>query len=83
MKKIYNRFLRFLKKTPWKVDILKTTIAEWIAIFRKATLYKSVKWTKEQKDEFNNYWKTNYGKKISNRWHRLYEACNGVHKIDY
>ena len=22
-------------------------------------------------------------KKISNRWHKLYEACTGVHRIDY
>lgn len=83
MKKLYRKFLRFFTKIPIIIEIIKSFFAEWIAIFKKAPLYKHIKWTKEQQREFDNFWKENYGKKISNRWHRLYEACNGVHKIDY
>lgn len=83
MKKLYKRFLRFVEQMPIKIEIYKTFIAEWIAIFKKAPLYKNIKWTKEQQKEFDEFWIKNYGKKISNRWHRLYEASNGVHKVDY
>ncbi len=83
MKKIYKFFLRFFEELPTNIEKHKTLMAEWIAIFRKAPLYKDIKWTKEQKREFNDFWKKNYGKKISSRWHKLYEASNGVHKVDY
>ncbi len=83
MKKLYNRFLNFAEKIPLKMEIFKTFIAEWFAILRKKPLYKNVKWTKQQQKEFDEFWKKNYAKKISNRWHKLYEASNGVHRVDY
>ena len=83
MKKIYKSLLRFFEGQPVRFEKFKTWIAEWVAIFRKAPLYKHVKWTNEQIREFNDFWKKNYGKKISNRWHKLYEASNGVHRVDY
>ncbi len=83
MKKLYNRFLRFVEKIPLKIETFKTFIAEWVAIFRKAPLYRNIKWTKAQQKEFDEFWIKNYGKKISNRWHRLYEAASGVYRVDY
>lgn len=83
MKKLYKGFLRAVGNIPGKIETAKTFTAEWVAIWRKKPLYKHIKWTKEQKAEFKTYWKTAYGKKISNRWHKLYEACNGVHRVDY
>lgn len=83
MKRLYKRIIYFFSTFPEKAEFIKTFFAEWIAIFRKRPLYKDIKWTKEQQQEFDNFWKANYGKKISNRWHRLYEACTGVHRIDY
>lgn len=83
MKRIYKAFVHMLFHIPEWVETRKTSIAEWIAILRKYPLYKHIRWTAEQKKEFKQYWKRVYGKKISSRWHRLYEACNGVHRIDY
>lgn len=83
VKKIYRKILGLLGNLPVILEVIKTFIAEWVAIIRKRPLYKHVKWTKEQQKEFDEYWKNNYGKKISNRWHKLYEASNGVHKVDY
>lgn len=83
MKRIYKKFLGALFQIPLKLEVFKTWVSEWVAIFRKRPLYKNVKWTKEQQKEFDNFWKENYGRKISNRWHKLYEACNGVHRVDY
>ena len=68
---------------PVKTENLKTTVAEWYAIFRKRPLYRNVKWSKEQQREFDTFWKEHYGKKISNRWHRLYQSMNGVYRYDY
>ncbi len=56
---------------------------EWYSILRRRKQYRNVKWTKEQQREFDAYWKTNYGKTISNRWHRLYESINGTFDIRY
>ncbi|MBQ8767527.1 MAG: hypothetical protein IJZ16_12080 [Clostridia bacterium] len=83
MKRLYKKILNLFFKVPVKIEIFKTFIAEWVAILKKKPLYKNIRWTKEQQKEFDEYWKKNYGKKISNRWHRLYEASNGVHRIDY
>lgn len=83
MKALYKKVLHFFFSIPERLQILKFFFAEWFAIFRKKPLYKDIKWTAEQQKEFDEYWKTNYGKKISNRWHRLYEASSGVHRVDY
>ena len=83
MKKLYKRLLRAIEKIPDGLEKFKTFAAEWVAIYKKRPLYKDIKWTKQQQAEFDAFWKKHYGKKISNRWHRLYEACNGVHRVDY
>lgn len=83
MKILYKRIVKFFFNISVWIEILKTFVFEWYAILRKKPLYKDIKWTKEQQKEFDEFWKRNYGKKISNRWHKLYEACTGVHRIDY
>lgn len=83
MKRAYLKFLRAAEALPTKLNTAKTLAAEWFSIFRKAPLYRHIKWTKAQQEEFDRFWKANYGKKIPNRWHKLYEASNGVHRIDY
>lgn len=83
MKRIYNRIIAAIIGLASGVERFKTWFFEWLAIFRKRKLYKDVKWTKEQKKTFKAYWKQHYGKKISNRWHRLYESFNGRFCIQY
>lgn len=83
MRKLYRKLLKKLKNTIVRIEILKTYIFEIIAIYKKRNLYKNIKWTEEQQKEFDNYWIKNYGKKISNRWHRLYQSINGVFNVKY
>lgn len=83
MKKIYKGMLLFFSGIVAKIDVMKTFFAEWHAILRKKGLYKNIKWSVEQQREFDEYWIKNYGKKISSRWHKLYEAITGVHRVDY
>lgn len=42
-----------------------------------------VKWTPEQKTEFDSYWKKHYGKTIPSAYHRFYETFNGVRNVRY
>ena len=83
MKRLYHNMLRRAEEKPVRLEKTKTFLAEWYSIFRKKPLYKHIKWSKEQQREFDLFWKTHYGKRISNRWHKLYEASNGVHRVDY
>lgn len=83
LKRIYRKILRCLERLPVTLERVKTWIAEWYAIFRKAPLYRHIKWTMEQQEEFDQYWTRVYGKKISSRWHRLYQAMSGNFCVEY
>lgn len=72
-----------LNKKAEKFHIKKITLAENIAIFKKRKLYKNIKWTANQTNDFNDFWKKHYGKTISPRWHKLYQSINGVFDISY
>ena len=83
MKKIYNKFIKALLKLITFIEKSKTKFFELKGIKRKKKFYSSVKWSKEQQFQFDNYWKNNYGKKISNKWHKLYQSANGIFNIEY
>ena len=53
------------------------------AVIRKQSLYQSVSWDKKQQKDFDIYWQSLLGKKISNRWHKLYQSYNGVFCKEY
>lgn len=61
----------------------KGYLSEWLDILLNYNRYQHIKLTIEEQRELNVYWKTHYGKKISNRWHRLYYAQSGIFKVDY
>lgn len=67
-------------------DIIRTAyynIFETKEVIRKSSLYKDVIWSKEEQKEFDDYWETLLGKKISNRWHKLYQSYNGYFCKEY
>ena len=83
LKKLYRGFLGKLEKLPQVVENLKNNTGEMYDIIRKKGLYKNVQWTSIQKKEFENYWINNSGKKISDKWHRLYENVSGKYNYKY
>ena len=83
LKKSYRRAIERIERRPEKISLLKTRIAEDFAIFHKRPFYKSVKWTEKKQRDFDEYWINAYGKKIPNKWNRLYESFNGVYRADY
>lgn len=83
MRTLYRKLISFFEHIIIRLNLRKTFFAEYIGIYKKRHLYRHIKWTKEQQQAFDNFWAQHYGRRISNRWHRLYEAINGVHHIDY
>lgn len=46
-------------------------------------LISTVRWSDAQEKEFDRYWETNYGKKISSEWHKLYQSYTGKFNVRY
>lgn len=82
-KKIYLTIRNWQEYRMIRFYIVKTICAEWVAILKKNRLYRHIIWSREQKNEFNAFWLKNYGKKISPRWHKLYQSFNGQFNIKY
>ncbi len=83
VKAIYRNVIRRAENIPVTIGQKKTLIAEWYEIYKKHALYKNVKWSEEQKKEFDAFWIANYGRRISPRWHKLYESINGEYNYRY
>ena len=83
MKRFYRKIVNFLLGIVVTTEKAKTKLFEKIAIKKKKKIYKTVKWSKEQQKQFDIFWKTNYGKKIPNKWHKLYQKSNGVFNVEY
>lgn len=58
-------------------------VGEVGAIRRKKALVKRVTLTTEQQKEIREYFKKNYGKSISTKWHRLYQGYTGNYQKNY
>jgi hypothetical protein len=82
-KTLYRKLISVLERIPAGVTIGKVWVGEWVSIFRKRDMYNHIKWTKQQKKEFDIFWKTHYGKKISPRWHKLYQSINDTFNAAY
>lgn len=83
MKRIYDKLVQILEYSIVFLHVSKMKGAEKYALHRKRGLYTYVKWSNQQKVEFNKFWKNNYGQKIDSRGHKLYEGINGVFHKNY
>lgn len=66
-----------------KVRSLLVTYSEYMNLYKKRSLIKKVRLTKQQKGEINEFFKRYYGKAVPCYWHRLYQSYTGVYKKDY
>lgn len=83
MRRIYHLFVSVLELALIRLHVLKMTMGEHYVLFRNRNLSDTIKWTKEQNNTFEQYWKLNFGKKISKRGHMYYESINGVFHKNY
>jgi hypothetical protein len=82
-KSIYRKFLSKTENIPQKIVTVKTNIGEIYDINRKKNLYKDIQWTAKQKKDFDDYWVKISGKKIPDKWHKLYQAVSGKYNYKY
>lgn len=57
--------------------LVKIFAGEYFSIFKKRHLFSHVELSEGEEAAIQQVWKRNYNKKISTRWHRLYQSYNG------
>lgn len=83
MRNVYRSIVASLGRLFVGIHVLKTWVFEWVSVMRRCNQYRNVVWSHDQQKGFDDFWITHYGKKISNRWHRLYQSANGVFDVSY
>ncbi|MGI6047338.1 MAG: sugar-transfer associated ATP-grasp domain-containing protein [Petrimonas sp.] len=83
MKKTYRSLLTSIENLIVSIEKTKSIIGENYSLIQKRSLLKRIKWDKDTQNSFDKYWKLHFGKKISNKGHKLYEAINGIHHKNY
>lgn len=83
MKYYVRGISKFLFKAASSFYLIKIFLGEYFYIFWKRRLYKNVHLTDKQRKEVQLYWQKYYGRKISTRWHRLYQSYNGQFNKKY
>jgi len=78
LRSLYYRVLSLAQSIePW-IRKSVTYFGELWNIYRKRNLYSSVTLSTEEKKKIDEYYKKYYGKKVSHKWHRLYQSYEGV-----
>ena len=81
-----KKYIKKLLKT--NLEILKTNRAKQNEIrkfknSKRKEIYSKIKFSKKRENKINNYFKTNYGRKIPLTWHRHYTAYTGKFDLKY
>jgi hypothetical protein len=79
LKSVYRLF----QWLPYACQHVSLYLGEQRNIRRKKFLYSSVSLTGEQQKEIDEFYICHYGKKISHKWHRLYQSYTGTFRKDY
>lgn len=83
LRSLYYRVLSLAQSIePW-IRKSVTYFGELWNIYRKRNLYSSVTLSTEEKKKIDEYYKKYYGKKVSHKWHRLYQSYAGVFDEQY
>ncbi|WP_017548161.1 sugar-transfer associated ATP-grasp domain-containing protein [Salinicoccus carnicancri] len=65
------------------VYLVKILAGEYYNIFRKRHLYRNVRISESEEAEIQDMWAKHYGRRISTRWHRLYQSYSGRFNVKY
>lgn len=79
--KIYKIFERLFLRLIYFLWYIFVKIHEIKNIIKKRNIYNCNKLSIKQKKQVNEFYKKNYGRKISYKWHRLYTSYTG--NFDY
>lgn len=68
---------------PQKYRIFAKYVGEWKNVLRKKDLYKNIDLTADEKKDIDMFYSQAYGRKISYRWHQLYQSYTGSYDKTY
>jgi len=74
MKGIYNKTLKMIFHMIHLLEKLKNIIFEKLYIIKRKSQYSDCILTEQEKQALDDFWKDAYGRKIPDRWHRLYKS---------
>ncbi len=83
MRTFVKRVTKKGEKFSRSLYLVKILAGEYFNIYRKRHLYGGVELGSRQEEKIHSLWKKHYGKKISTRWHRLYQSYNGKYNEKY
>ena len=83
IRKLYRKSKRIISKIKLKMYTTKCWIMEYYSILKERKNYKNYKIGIEDKKLFKDFWKKNYGRKVSLKWHKLYASINGKFNVCY
>lgn len=83
MPRYSSKILNAIDRCVNRVAYQRRYIGEYVNLWRKRDLIKTVRLSSEQKEQIQQLWKTNYGKRIPLYWHRLYASYTGVVDVNY
>lgn len=81
--RLYNTLQRTEKKIKSCLRTGYYLAFETKEVNRKRALYKDVHWSDEEKKNFDSYWMNLLNKRISDKWHKLYQSFNGIYCKEY
>ena len=83
LKSLYYNYYSYVDNKSIRLEKNKTKAAEYISLIKRRKMYQKVEWSEQQNRAFDEYWTKYYGKRISSKWHRIYQSINGQFSIDY
>lgn len=83
LKSLYNNYYSYIDNKSKQLERNKTIAAEYASLVKRRHMYKKVEWTEQQQKDFDAFWLMYYGKRISNKWHKIYQSINGQYGVDY
>ncbi len=83
MSRYSSSFIRGLDKIVESLSYTRRRIGEYVNLWRKRDLIKSVKIEKADAEKIKSLWVENYGKAIPLYWHRLYASYIGKVDVNY
>lgn len=83
MKSYSSNFLNLCQALLVNMHYTRRKAGEYINIYKKRNLIKSIKLSPKEKKAIDNLWKQYYGKKIPYCWHKLYASYTGMVDINY
>lgn len=83
MARYSSAFVNWLDRRVVGLAYWRRYVGEYVNLWRKRGLIRSIEISAEDKHRIQEMWKKNYGKTIPLYWHRLYASYTGMVDVNY